>query len=135
MPAINVDIPSINLTLPALKFDMPSFDFSMPAINLDIPPIHIDLSGISEAVENSVRSSLNAINDIEVHSGPNPREVSRVKSMMRDWRAAMRNAQDTGDWQDADDIAQELSRAADRLGSPSPDVRVIHRQDHRYPRS
>ena len=133
VPPVNVDIPSFDFKMPAINVDIPSFNFSMPQFNLDIPAIHIDLSGITEAVETSVRASLDALNDIDFYATTDAYQVSHVKSLMRDWRAAVRRAQDTGDWQEADDIARELSRAADRMGKP--DVRVIRHSNHKNPRS
>jgi hypothetical protein len=69
------------------------------------------------------------LRDIDVYVGKDELRAARVRSMMKDWRSAMRR----GDYEEADDIARDISRAADRLGPH--DVHIIRQPEHRNPRS
>ena len=142
VPRVKVDIPAINFAIPAImvnlpriliddefvKVDIPSINidapagrFDMPPINIDIPGFRIDLSDVSEAVESAVRESMDALRDLDYYDGGAHR-AGRVRDMMREWKDAVRGAEDTGDWEQADDLARELTRAANGLGSHGPRV-------------
>jgi hypothetical protein len=142
VPRVKVDIPAINFAIPAImvniprividdeivKVDIPSINidapagrFDMPPINIDIPGFRIDLSDVSEAVESAVRQSMDALRDLDYYDGGAHR-AGRVRDMMREWKDAVRRAEDTGDWEQADDLARELTRAANGLGSHGPRV-------------
>ena len=153
VPRIKVDIPAINFAIPAItinlprilvddefvKVDIPPINidaprgrFDMPAINIDIPGFRIDLSDVSDAVEQAVRESMDAIQDLDYDMGGAHRK-GRVRDLMREWRDAVRSAEDSNDWEAADDLARELTRAAN--GMSTNGSRTIRRAPHGTARS
>ena len=140
IPAISVNLPRIfvddeyvKVDIPRINIDAPAGRFDMPPINIDIPGFRIDLSDVSEAIESAVRESMGALRDLDYDDGGAHR-AARVRDLMREWREAVRSAEDTGDWEQADDLARELTRAANGLSSHGP--RVLGRSSSRpNPRS
>ena len=153
VPRIKVDIPAINFAIPAImislprilvddefvKVDIPPINidaprghFDMPAINIDIPGFRIDLSDVSDAVEQAVRESMDAVRDWDYDMGGAHRK-GRVRDLMREWRDAVRSAEDSNDWEAADDLARELTRAAN--GMSTNGSRTIRHAPHGTARS
>ena len=112
VPRIQVDLPTINVRVPAVSVNV-------PAISFDLPRIQIDLPDFGREIERAIRDATRDIEhewdrDHDYRPG-NTGDVSRVRRLQREWRRAVRNADETGDWSQADALARELTRAADRL--------------------
>jgi hypothetical protein len=139
IPPINVAIPAINVNLPRiliddefLKIDIPPINIDAPRshlntreINIDIPGFRIDLSDISEAVNEAVRESMESLRDWDFDMDHDMRmhRKGRVRDLMREWRDAVRSAEDSNDWEAADDLARELTRAAKGVNMNGPMIR------------
>ena len=115
LPRIFVDDEFVKIDIPEINIDAPAGRFDMRPINIDIPGFRIDLSEVSEAVEQAVRESVGALRDWDFDMSSHRK--GRVRDLMREWRDAVRSAEDTGDWEAADDLARELTRAANGLST------------------
>ena len=72
---------------------------------------------MSEAVNEAVRESMESLRDWDFDMDRDVRmhRKGRVRDLMREWRDAVRSAEDSNDWEAADDLARELTRAASGL--------------------
>ena len=130
IPRIQVDVPAINIMIPAIVFttprvrvddgvrvdippmhvDVPETPLNIPALNFELPAMNIDLSDLGREIETAVHEAMSALGELD-RSDSQAGEVARVQRLRRQWREATRRA----DWQEADALARQLTRAADRL--------------------
>ena len=111
---IRIDIPPINVNVPEMRI-------AVPAMNFEIPAINIDLSGLGAQIEAAVNEAMRSIEDWDYDlRDPDYIDASRVQRLRRQWRDAVRQAETTNDWDQADALARQLTRAADRLKRLQP---------------
>jgi hypothetical protein len=103
---VRVDIPPIHVNVPEIRI-------AVPAMNFEFPGINIDFSHIGAEIESAVNEAMRALDDLDVIYFESDR--LRVQRLRRQWRAAVRRAETTNDWDEADALARQLTRAADRL--------------------
>jgi hypothetical protein len=130
IPRIMVDVPAISIMIPAIVFttprvrvddgvrvdippmhvDIPETPLNVPALNFELPAIHIDLSNLGRDIETAVQDAIGALDDLDMRDSQ-ASDIARVQRLRRQWREAARRA----DWQEADALARQLTKAADRL--------------------
>jgi hypothetical protein len=103
---------SSRIEIPPIVVDVPEVRVNIPAINIEIPSFRFDFSNLGAEIESAVNEAMSALHDIDIRvATPPASDVNRVQRLKREWRAAIKR----GDWQEADDLARQLSRLADRL--------------------
>ncbi|MEX2284813.1 MAG: hypothetical protein WEE89_20160 [Gemmatimonadota bacterium] len=103
---VRVDIPPIHVNVPEIRI-------AMPAMNFEFPGINIDLSHLGAEIESAVNEAMRAIDELDFDNLESDR--LRVQRLRRQWRDTVRRAETTNDWDEADALARQLTRAADRL--------------------
>ena len=111
---IRIDIPPINVNVPEMRIAVPAIAFEIPAIN-------IDLSHLGAEIESAVNEAMRSIEDWDFDSFDSfESDRMRIQRQRRQWREAVRRAETTNDWDEADALARQLTRTADRLKRYNP---------------
>ncbi|HSL70874.1 MAG TPA: hypothetical protein VK864_11575 [Longimicrobiales bacterium] len=114
VPRVRVDDPDIQIDIPAFRIDIHEMPFTLPAVNIDVPGFRLDLSDLSVEIESAVQDALDSLGELDVRETGST-DTARVRRLQREWREAVRRAESTDDWREADALARELTRVADRL--------------------
>ena len=138
VPPVNVTIPAISVSVPRIRIDndvrvdvppiqvnIPEIPIKVPAMTFDWAGLRIDLSHIGVEIQNAIDDAVAGLDhDQRRHRNDHPdsfsSDVTRIQKLRREWREAVRNAETSGDWEQADALAWQLTRAADRLKQRDP---------------
>jgi|SRR5687767_13195138 len=126
VPAISVSVPRIRVDndvrvdIPPIHVNIPEIPINVPAMSFDWDGLRIDLSHIGAEIQNAIDD---AMADLDQHhrryryDHPDSftSDVTRIQKLRREWRKAMRTAETNGEWEQVDELARQLTRAAERL--------------------